>query len=114
MCVSGSNGKSLILGVLENLYGVENISVVEIADLVKEFQRINFLYSRLNIDTEETTNITGAEARIKKVITDDRIDGCYKNFSIFDYLHNTSSSRMLVIAIFIFQSLCAFYEILVT
>ena len=74
----GSNGKSLILNVLKKIYGDKNYSSLELADLAKDFQRINLLYSLINISTEESANIKEAESTLKRVIAGETISGCYK------------------------------------
>lgn len=75
---AGSNGKSLILNVLRKLYGEQNCSSLEIADLAKDFQRINLLYSLINISTEESAYIKEAESTLKKAVAGETITGCYK------------------------------------
>lgn len=75
---TGSNGKSLILNVLKKLYGDKNCSSLEIADLAKDFQRINLLYSFINISTEESAYIKEAESTLKKAVAGETITGCYK------------------------------------
>lgn len=76
---SGANGKSVLLNVLRAVFGEAFVSNVEMSGLVEPFQRINLINSLVNISTETSTNVKGAESVFKQIVVGDTINGCYKN-----------------------------------
>ena len=76
---NGANGKSVLLNVLRAVFGDEFVSNVEMSGLVEPFQRITLINSLVNISTETSTNVKGAESVFKQIVVGDTINGCYKN-----------------------------------
>lgn len=81
----GANGKSVLLNVITQIFGDDNISNVEMSALVDDFQRIKFLDSLLNIATETKTNVKGAEAIFKQLVVGDKVTACYKGKDFVDF-----------------------------
>lgn len=75
----GANGKSVFLNVIRAVFGEENVSNVEMSSLIEPFQRINLINSLVNISTETSSNVKGAESIFKQIVVGDTINGCYKN-----------------------------------
>ena len=75
----GANGKSVFLNVLRAVFGEANVSNVEMSSLIEPFQRINLINSLVNISTETSSNVKGAESTFKQIVVGDTINGCYKN-----------------------------------
>ena len=75
----GANGKSVFLNVLRALLGDANVSTVEMSSLIEPFQRISLINSMVNMSTETSSNVKGAESVFKQVVVGDTISGCYKN-----------------------------------
>ena len=76
---SGANGKSVFLNTLSAVFNEENVSNVEMSSLVEPFQRISLMNSLVNISTETSSNVKGAESFFKQIVGGDTINGCYKN-----------------------------------
>ena len=75
----GSNGKSVFLNTIKTVFDEANVSNVEMSGLIEPFQRINLINSLVNISTETSSNIKGAESIFKQIVVGDSITGCYKN-----------------------------------
>ena len=75
----GANGKSVFLNVLRAVFGEANVSNVEMSSLIEPFQRINLINSLVNISTETSSNVKGAESIFKQIVVGDTINGCFKN-----------------------------------
>ncbi len=75
----GANGKSVFLNVIRAVFGEANVSNVEMSSLIEPFQRINLINSLVNISTETSSNVKGAESYFKQIVVGDTIAGCYKN-----------------------------------
>ncbi|MFR7592478.1 MAG: phage/plasmid primase, P4 family [Longibaculum sp.] len=75
----GSNGKSVLIDTLEKIFGSENISNVPLSQLVNPFQLIQLSRSLINIGSETSTNVNGAETIMKAVTAGDTVSACYKN-----------------------------------
>ena len=75
----GANGKSVFLNVIRAVFGEANVSNVEMSSLIEPFQRINLINSLVNISTETSSNVKGAESIFKQIVVGDTINGCYKN-----------------------------------
>lgn len=75
----GANGKSVFLNVIRAVFGEANVSNVEMSSLIEPFQRINLINSLVNISTETSSNVRGAESIFKQIVVGDTINGCYKN-----------------------------------
>ena len=76
---NGANGKSVFLNVIRAVFGEANVSSVEMSSLIEPFQRINLINSLVNISTETSSNVKGAESLFKQIVVGDTINGCYKN-----------------------------------
>ncbi|MCK9477982.1 MAG: phage/plasmid primase, P4 family [Firmicutes bacterium] len=81
----GANGKSVLLNVITEIFGDDNVSNVEMSALVEDFQRIKFLNSLLNISAETKTNVKGAEAIFKQLVVGDKVTGCFKGKDFVDF-----------------------------
>ena len=75
----GANGKSVLLNTLCRVIGEANVSNVEMSSLVEPFQCISLMNSLVNISTETSSNVKGAEIIFKQVVVGDEISGCYKH-----------------------------------
>ena len=75
----GANGKSVFLNVISSVFSEANVSNVEMSSLVEPFQRISLMNSLVNISTETSSNVKGAESLFKQVVVGDEINGCYKS-----------------------------------
>ena len=85
MLGEGSNGKSVLLKVLEAMVGEENTSHVEIAYLNQDFQRIKLLGSLVNICNDMNTDVSGTESFLKAIVAGDPISGCFKFRDYIDF-----------------------------
>jgi len=74
----GSNGKSVLLKILEAMVGKENTSHIEIAFLNSEFNRIQLLGSRVNICNDMKSDVSGTESYLKAIVSGDPISGAKK------------------------------------
>ena len=88
----GSNGKSVILNVLKKLYGELNCTSIDLVDFAQPFDRIGLKESFINICTDVSTNIKGAEAILKKIITGESFRACYKMKDLIDV---TSRAKLI-------------------
>lgn len=85
---SGSNGKSKLLEIISMLFqscklnglpsNPSNISSLEMSELTERFERINLLNSILNISSETSTDVAGAETIFKKTVVNETINGAWK------------------------------------
>ena len=74
----GSNGKSLILKVLRELYNPENCTNLGLSSFAKDFQLIRLKDALINIGFENKSNIADAEANLKSIIAGDSVEACEK------------------------------------
>ena len=74
----GANGKSVLLNLIRAVFSEPNVSNVEMSSLIDQFQRINLASSMVNISTETSSSVKGAESLFKQVVVGDEINGCYK------------------------------------
>lgn len=81
----GANGKSVFLNVIRAVFDAANVSTVEMSSLIEPFQRINLLSSLVNISTETSSNVKGAESLFKQVVAGETINGCYKNKDFINF-----------------------------
>ena len=81
----GSNGKSVFINVLRQVFGAENCSTVEISNLDGQFEPIRLLHSLVNFANETETNIKSAEARFKSIVAGDQISACYKGQDFIEF-----------------------------
>ncbi|MBR2209758.1 MAG: toprim domain-containing protein [Synergistaceae bacterium] len=75
----GANGKSVFLNVISAVFDEANVSNVEMSSLIEPFQRISLMNSLVNISTETSSNVKGAESIFKQVVGGDMISGCFKS-----------------------------------
>jgi putative DNA primase/helicase len=73
----GSNGKSVLLDIIDYIWGSKNVSDVEINDLNRAFARISLFGKLINKSSEIGTNIKD-NIYFKKIATGDMMDGEYK------------------------------------
>ncbi len=81
----GSNGKSVLLKILEAMVGKENTSHIEIAFLNSDFQRIKLLGSLVNICNDMKSDVSGTESYLKAIVSGDPINGCKKHKDFVDF-----------------------------
>ena len=72
----GANGKSVFLNVISAVFGKEFVSNVEMSSLIEPFQKISLINSLVNISTETSSNVKGAESVFKQIVAGDTISGC--------------------------------------
>ena len=82
---NGSNGKSLVLNVLEKVVHKNNCSNLELDELGEGFRRISLYGKTVNIGSETKTNINGAENTFKKIVGGDTISGSYKGVDNLEF-----------------------------
>lgn len=82
---SGSNGKSVFLDILTQIFGTENISNIEMSAFAKDFQVIHLMNSLLNISSETKSNIAGAESVFKQIVAGDMVSSCYKGKDMISF-----------------------------
>jgi len=82
----GSNGKSVLLKILEALVGRDNTSHVEIAYLNNDFQRIKLLGTLVNICNDMHSDVSGTESYLKAIVSGDPINGCKKHRDFVDFV----------------------------
>lgn len=75
---NGSNGKSVYLDLLSQVYGESQVSNVEMSALNDNFQKITLRSSLINIATETDTDVSGTGTVFKQITAGDSITGCYK------------------------------------
>lgn len=80
----GANGKSVLINVLSNLLTAENITTLSISNFKKQFDRSKLVNKLVNISTEFEEAILQSED-LKKIISGEWIDVCYKFKQAFDY-----------------------------
>ena len=81
----GSNGKSIFLNTLAEVFGEQNKSAVTLNGLMADFQRINLMKSLFNISTEIKGNMAGAEEYLKQIASGETISACYKGKNFIDF-----------------------------
>lgn len=89
----GSNGKSVFLNTLIEVFGRENVSAVEMSCLKEDFQVIQLMNSMLNISTETASEASGCELAFKKIVAGDETSACYKGK---DYIKFTPRVKMFL------------------
>ena len=81
----GSNGKSTLLRIWEQLVGKENISSVTLGNLQNEFHRVTLQGKLLNITAELNPSTVEQSDYVKRIITGDLIDGSHKGCPVFTF-----------------------------
>lgn len=82
----GSNGKSVFLKLLTQVFGQSNISTVELSALASDFQKIQLRHSLLNIGSETQSDVKGTESVFKSITAGDMISGCYKGKDFINFV----------------------------
>ncbi|PTJ81248.1 DNA primase [Staphylococcus succinus] len=87
---NGSNGKSSVMHIINNLVGDEHVTSLSIKELTDKFTKAHLYGSHLNltddIDTDAIINNTGI---LKSLITGERINAQLKYGSPFDFVPRT-------------------------
>jgi putative DNA primase/helicase len=82
----GSNGKSIYINVMGDIFSKPNISNVSMSDLMREFHSIDLKYSMVNFASETRSDVTGAEEKFKKVVVGEPIRDSYKGKDVTDFI----------------------------
>lgn len=81
----GSNGKSIYVNVITDVFGKTNVSTVSMFDLTQKFYSIDLKDSMVNSVSETSSDATGAEEKFKKVIVGETIRDSYKGKPVTDF-----------------------------
>jgi putative DNA primase/helicase len=88
---SGSNGKSVLLNVIQNIIGEYNTSFISMKDLEKSFVRVNLLDKSLNISSELEPSIYSTE-NFKKIVSGESVEA---QFKYKDSFHFKNKAKLL-------------------
>ena len=80
----GSNGKSVLLDIMDYIWGSKNISDVDISELDRPFARVSLFGKLINKSSEIEGNLK-TTAFFKKIVSGDMLDGEYKNKDRFSF-----------------------------
>ena len=80
----GSNGKSVLLDVIDHIWGSKNISDVDISELDRAFSRVSLFGKLINKSSEIEGNLK-TTSFFKKIVSGDMIDGEYKGKDKFSF-----------------------------
>lgn len=81
----GSNGKSIFVNVINDVFTKPNVSTVSMFDLTQKFYSMDLKDSMVNIVSETSADATGAEEKFKKVIVGETIRDSYKGKPVTDF-----------------------------
>lgn len=81
----GSNGKSIFVNVITDVFTKPNVSTVSMFDLTQKFYSMDLKDSMVNIVSETSSDATGAEEKFKKVIVGETIRDSYKGKPVTDF-----------------------------
>lgn len=81
----GGNGKSLVIDVLVQLLGRENISFLDIERIEDKFARAELYGKLVNISSEMSAKATVADGHLKQIVGGDIIEAERKNQSPFSF-----------------------------
>lgn len=81
----GSNGKSIFVNVINDVFTKPNVSTVSMFDLTQKFYSMDLKDSLVNIVSETSSDATGAEEKFKKVIVGETIRDSYKGKPVTDF-----------------------------
>jgi len=84
----GSNGKSVLLDIMDHIWGSKNISDVDINELDKPFARVSLFGKLINKSSEIEGNMK-TTAFFKKIVSGDMLDGEFKNKDRFSFPSTT-------------------------
>lgn len=82
----GSNGKSIFVNVITDIFSSANVSSVSMFDLTQKFYSMDLKHSMVNIASETSSDATGAEEKFKKVIVGETIRDSYKGKPVMDFV----------------------------
>lgn len=80
----GSDGKSKILNILQEMIGEENCSAVQMSRLEEPFERATMYNKLLNVASEENKAAFGS-AMVKAAISGDRMNASFKHKDYFQF-----------------------------
>ena len=80
----GSNGKSVLLDIMDYIWGSKNISDVDICELDKPFARVSLFGKLINKSSEIEGNLK-TTSFFKKIVSGDMLDGEFKNKDRFSF-----------------------------
>jgi len=80
----GSDGKSVILKILQAMIGEENCSAVQMSRLEDPFERATLYGKLLNLSTEENKGVFGS-AFLKAIVTGDLVNASFKHKDFFQF-----------------------------
>lgn len=81
----GSNGKSIYVNVITDIFSPANVSSVSMFDLTQKFYSIDLKYSMVNIASETSSDATGAEEKFKKAVVGEIIRDSYKGKPVMEF-----------------------------
>lgn len=81
----GGNGKSIYMKALKNVFGSTNVVNIEASELHNPFRAINLQRAMLEISEEVKDDLSASEAMIKKIVSGDTINACYKGKDFIDF-----------------------------
>jgi putative DNA primase/helicase len=81
----GANGKSVLLQVVEELLGRQNVCNVALGDLHNEFHRARLVGKLVNISTEINPKTLEKSDYFKSIVTGDSISASHKHKPVFDF-----------------------------
>jgi len=84
----GSNGKSVLLDIMDYIWGSKNISDVDICELDKPFARVSLFGKLINKSSEIEGNLK-TTSFFKKIVSGDMLDGEFKNKDRFSFPSTT-------------------------
>ena len=82
----GSNGKSVYMETLEKVFGKSNVKNIDAAELGDPFRAIHLQQAMLNISEEVKNDLTSSEAMIKKIVSGNVLNACYKGKQFIDFV----------------------------
>lgn len=85
----GSNGKSVYLDMLRQLFGDTHVSHLQPRALLDRFQVIQLRESIINIAGEIRSDFKDVEERMKSIATGEPISGCYKSQDFVTFIPRT-------------------------
>lgn len=80
----GSDGKSVILKILQSMIGEDNCSAVQMSRLEDPFERATLYGKLLNLSTEENKGVFGS-AFLKAIVTGDLVNASFKHKDFFQF-----------------------------
>ncbi len=81
----GANGKSVVMGILEHMLGVDNICAVQPSEFTNKFQRAHMHGKLANLVTEIAEGGVIADDKLKAIVSGETITAEHKNQPPFDF-----------------------------